>query len=244
MPTFKMPKSSTGLLLFLEQASATGKQDRDLGRPLLDEIVLNEIDDFVAEWGPQVRQLDRILAARSKEVRESREAIVVLGTYVRDAWVVEKRRITREELPAEVHRFYGMDLSGTIPRTGSRQQWMEWAQRIVDGDVDAVAAGYEPIANPSAAQVAEKLTQAKAEVQDVAMTDREYSQAQKAVASGRARAEELTYEIMDQLRFNLRREEAANRRRVMRSYGATFAYADGEQVDAEDAAPEPEGGEG
>ncbi len=181
---------------------------------------------------------DRLLATRSKEARESREALSALETYTRDTWVVEKRRIVREGLPAEVHRFYGMDLSGATPRTGSRQHWSEWAQRIVDGDADAVAAGYEPVANPSAAQVAEKLAQAKAEAQDVAMADREYDQAQKAVSDGRARAEELAYEVMDQLRFNLRREEPASQRRVMRRYGATFSYTDGEPVDPEDAASE------
>ncbi len=42
----------------------------------------------------------------------------------------------------------------------------------------------------------------------------------------------------------LKEYEPASQWGVMRSYGATFVYADGEPVDVEDAAPEPEGGEG
>jgi hypothetical protein len=241
MPQFKMPASSMGLLLLLEQASLTGKQDRDRGVPLLDDVALTAIDAFLAIWGPKARLLDQLLAARSKEARESYQAVQVLETYVRDAWIVQKRRIAREGLPAEVHRFYGMELDGSTPRAGSRQQWIEWAQRVVEGDAAAALAGYEPMANPSAVQVAAKLALARAETQDVALADRAYDEAQKAVADGRAQAEEVVYEVMDQLRFNLRRETPESQRRVMRTYGAQFSYTPGEPVDPED---EPvEGGE-
>ncbi len=242
MPKFQMPQGSMGLLLLLERVSVTAKQDRDRGVPLLDDVALTAIDTFLADWSPKVRQLDVLLAARSKETRESYEAARVLETYVRDAWAVQKRRIAREGLPAEAHRFYGMELDGTTPRAGTRQQWIEWAQRVVEGDAAAVAAGYEPIVNPSAVQVAEKLALARAEDQDVALADRTYDEAQKAVADGRAQAEELVYEAMDQLRFNLRRETPESQRRVMRTYGAQFSYAPGEPVDPEDQ-PVEGGGE-
>ncbi len=239
MPKFKMPQGNTGLLLLLERALAVGKQERDQGKPLLDPIALDEIEAFVTDWGPKVRQLDQRLAARSKESRESYEAVQVLETYVRDTWAVEKRRIAREELPAEMHRLYGMALDGTTPRVGSRQQWIEWAQRIVDGDAEAVAAGHEPLSNPSAAQVAEKLAQARSEFQDVATADREYDEAQKAVSDDRARAEELVHEAVDQLRFQLRRETPASQRRVMRRYGAEFSFAPGEPEDIVDIEEPP-----
>jgi len=238
MPKFQMPQSSTGLLLLVERALATGKQDRERGKPLLDDVVLGEMEGLIADWGPKVRHLDAVQAARGKETRESREAARVLETHVRDAWIVEKRRVARQGLPAEVHRFYGMALDGSTPRAGSRQQWLEWAQRIVAGDAAAVAAGYETIANPSATEVAEKMDLARAEADDVAMADREYDEAQKTVADGRVRAEELAHEAMDQLRFNLRRKTPESQRRVMRSYGVTFSYTPGEPMDPEDRPPE------
>ena len=231
MPKFKMPISNMDLLLFLEQAAATGIQDRDRGQPLLDDIVLTDIDTFLTDWQPKVRQLDQLLADRSKETRESEAAIHRLETYVRDAWAVEKRRIAREELPAEVHRFYGMTLDGSTPRAGSRNQWLEWGQRLIEGDAAAVAAGYTPLVNPSAAEVAEKLTTAKSEMEDVAMADRAYDEVQKTVSEERAKAEMLVHEVMDQLRFHLRRETPASQRRIMRTYGAQFIYAPGEPPD-------------
>jgi len=101
-------------------------------------------------------------------------------------------------------------------------------------DAAAVEAGHEPIRNPSAAQVADKLAQAKAEAADVVLADAEYDDALKAVSDGRARAEELVYKVMDQLRFHLRRETPASQRLAMRRYGAKFSYVPGEPVDPED----------
>jgi hypothetical protein len=221
----------------LEQCVITGGQDKERGKPLIDDVVLGNITAFLATWGPLVRQLDIKQAGRSKEVRESGSAASELETYIRDVWVVEKRRITREGLPPEVLLYYGLDMNAELPHSGTRAQLLQWGKTIVDGDAAAVAAGYEAIANPSALQVNAKLTAAQTEADQVAMRDRDFDEAQQAVSTGRARAEELIYEVMDQLRFNLRKLDAADQRRVMRSYGATFSYETGEAVDAEDAAP-------
>ena len=68
------------------------------------------------------------------------------------------------------------------------------------------------------------------------MADRAYDEAQEAVAALRGQADELIAEVMDELRFNLRRKDAPSQRRVMRTYGANFSYLKGEPRDADDVA--------
>jgi hypothetical protein len=233
MPTAKRPRSNLKLLAFLQRALTTGRQDRDQGQPLLDDATLQAIETFLADWEPKVGQLSPLLAARSQATRRSERAVRELETYVRDVRAVQKRRIARQRLPAGVYRYYGMELDGSSPRAGARQQWIVWAQQLVAGDDDAVAAGYAPSSNPSAAEVADKLALAQAELDEVALADRAYDQAQEAVAEGRARAKELTREVMAQLRFNLRRQTPESQRRVMRSYGAQFGPTPGEPVELE-----------
>ena len=240
MPTFMIATSFSGLLGMLEQSLTTGRQDKARGKPLIDDTVMSQIDAFIGPWGPQVRRVDQLMVKRSKEAREGASALSVLETYIRDVWVVQKRRILRENLPPEIMAYYGLDINAELPHSGTRAQILYWGKVIVEGDLAAAEAGYERIANPSAAQVQVKLTAAQQEADQVAMRDRDFDEAQKTVADGRATAEKLIYEVMDQLRFNLRQLDAASQRRIMRSYGATFSYAAGEAVDPEDAGGTPD----
>ncbi len=232
MPIAKPPRSDLKLAAFLKRALTTGHQDRDLGQPLLEDATLEAIETFLADWEPKVNQLGRLLAARSQTTRQSQQAIRELETYVRDVWTVQKRRIARQKLPAAVHLYYGLERDGSKPRAGSRQQWIVWAQQVIAGDAAAVAAGYEPLSNPSAAEVAEKLVQAQAELDQVALADRAYDQGQEIVAEGRAQARALAREVMAQLRFRLRHETPPSQRRVMRTYGAQFAETPGVENEA------------
>ncbi len=101
----------------------------------------------------------------------------------------------------------------------------------MQGDAEAVAAGYPPMANPSAAELQAVLETARSEVGDVAVADRAYDQAQAAVAALRAEADDWVAEVMGQLRLHLRRQEPPSQRRIMRTYGARFRYLPGEPED-------------
>jgi len=67
---------------------------------------------------------------------------------------------------------------------------------------------------------------------DVAVADRDYDIAQEVVASSRTVAEDFIQEVMDELRFALRKKDASSQRRIMRSYGATYTFVEGEPEDA------------
>jgi len=80
---------------------------------------------------------------------------------------------------------------------------------LVVGDAQAVAAGYPAMVNPSAADLNALVQAAQTEKDDVAIADREYDQAQEALAVLRVQADDFIGEVMAQLRYVLRRLDAS-----------------------------------
>ena len=222
MQYWQLPRSDTTLQSTLEQIVITGQQDRAAGRPLVSEGVLNDMAAFLADWSPKLQIIWARKAERAREVSEANAAARCLALFVRDAWEVQKRRIVREDLPRALLELYGLPLKGRIPQNVRARDWPLWAERLIHGDEVAVAQGYAPLVNPSAAEIAEKLALANQEAPESDAADRVLDEAQAAAAAGRRIARDFIQEAMDQIRFNLRRESPESVRRVMRSYGATF----------------------
>lgn len=236
MPQYQAPTSDEARLAFLETASKTATTDLAAGRKSITPETLAGVKAFVPVFRPLYEALTKTLAGRMKEVREREEARAVLDTYVRDFWEVLKRRAHRMHQPAEILAFYGLAADGNVPDITTFEQLVTLADGIVTGETSAVAAGYPAMANPSAAEVAAVLANARTQAADVPGVDRTYSEAQVAIAAQRAKADELLSDIMDDLRSSLRRFDAPTQRRIMRGYGATFTALPGEPTDP---TPEP-----
>ena len=87
--------------------------------------------------------------------------------------------------------------------------------------------------NPDVEELKEARDKAMAERGDIPIADRIYDEAQAEVEGLRPRAIELIDDIMADLRHSLRKLEEPSQRRIMRSYGATFKYYNGEPEDKE-----------
>jgi len=236
MPKYKPPRSNLGRSSFLAQALDTGTKDRTAGNNFISQESLDNITNLLPSLEIAVSQVGSRLSVRAKEIRERASAVGKTKRYLRDLWVVLKRRVERLEQPAEVLTYYQLPLDGLTPNPTAQDEWLMLAEQVVKGDDRAVLAGYPPMTNPSAAELAEVLAAAKKESHDVAMADREYDQAQETMAALRPQAAELIAEVMAELRFNLRKKDAPSQRRIMRSYGAHFSYLKGEP-------PDPDNGE-
>jgi len=238
MPFFVAPHSDEARLAFLEKTEATATQDQAAGNSLLSAELLSEIHEFLTVFTDKVKALTETLGARIKETREAQQSIDLLTIYLRDLWEVLKRRVTRLNQPAEILTYYQLPLDGIIPKPASRDEWLKLADLVVAGEATAVAKGYPPMQNPSVDELKVVLATTRKEISEIAPADRTYDAAQQAVAALRPKADELISEIMDELRFKLRRRDASGQRRVMRSYGANFKYLPGEPI--EDITTPPE----
>lgn len=239
MPTYEAPRGDVQRLAFLQSAYNAGVKDRSSGNHYLSAELLAQINTLLPAYQGAYEKVSSQLSQRTKEVRERNEAVAVLQTYVRDFWEVLRRRVARLNQPAEVLQFYQLPLDGTNPSLTTYSEWLNMGQLIVRGETAAVAAGYPAMSNPTAAEVQTMLTRAQAEADDVSGADRAYDTAQELVAGLRPQADELVQEVMDELRFQLRKKDAAGQRRIMRTYGATFRYLPGEPEEIEEATPTP-----
>ena len=240
MPDYVAPRSDADRLLYLKSTLDMGRKDRQAGLACVDQATLDTVEGLIVKFDPAYLALNAKLGQRVKETEGKTNALADLQTIVRDFWEVSKRMVARKKLSSALLAYYGLAQDGSVPKSAAETSWLDFAASLVKGDADAVAAGYPAMSNPSAAEVAAQLVLAQAEFNQVGTTDRAYDTAQEAVSTLRPQADALIQEVMEQLRFNLRKKDEASQRRIMRTYGAKFTYASGETPD-EDAggAPEP-----
>ncbi|NKQ35550.1 MAG: hypothetical protein HF973_08040 [Chloroflexi bacterium] len=112
---------------------------------------------------------------------------------------------------------------------------------LIQGDAAAVAAGFPAVVNPSVTELQTALAAAETAVNDIALYDRAYDDAQKSLADLRPQADDLCQRIVSELRFTLYNLDPASQRRVMRTYGARYRLRPGEALDGDlpgDVVPE------
>ncbi|MCB8982333.1 MAG: hypothetical protein H6659_00750 [Ardenticatenaceae bacterium] len=222
MPAYYKPRNDLARVAFLRQAARTAQLDAAAGDAYLSQSLIDQADAAAQALSAAQLTADSCLSQRSREVEQRNEALQKLAYYVRDFWEVARRRMRRLEQPDAVLTFYGLHLDGATPNPSRAEEWLLIAAHVVQGESQAVAAGYPPMSNPSAAELTAVLETAQTAVSRVTTADRAYDQAQEALAAQRAQADRLIAEMMTELRFALRRHDAPSQRRILRNYGATF----------------------
>jgi hypothetical protein len=231
MPQYTNPTSHTDRLIFLRRSLATGLVDRADGRDHVSQATLDAVSALIAPYASALGALPLAKSNRSKEVREAARSMGSLKLHVRDLWDGLKRRTRRMGHPAEVLQHYGLPINGRVVNPTTHDAWLQWGQRCVDGDAAAVAGGYPPMSNPTAADVAAALAIARSDRDDVAEADRTLDLAQAQLMALVPQAESLIVDVMDELRFNTRKLSFPSQRRIQRTYGARFRLLRDERPD-------------
>jgi hypothetical protein len=233
MAIFQEPTNDEARLGFHKRALVTAASDKEAGKSYLSEETINNLTEFIPVFEAAIKKINDSLSKRTVEVHEGSEALEHMKTVIRDFWEVIRRRVNRMEQPAGVLTYYELPLSGITPRLTNIEQWFVMADKIIDGDARAVDAGYPAMENPDAEELKEARDKALAERRDIPIADRVYDDAQAEVEGLRPRAIELIEDVMADLRHSLRKLDEPSQRRIMRSYGATFKYNNGEPEDEE-----------
>lgn len=234
MPYFTQPNSDADRLAFLKHALTSSRNRRAAAKAELSLDTETGLAAFVPQFESAFDATTSAHSARIRETRQRREALEKLALYVRDLWAVLRRHVRRLDEAPEIYTYYRLPLDGTTLKPTRQADWLGIATDVVRGDAEAVAAGYPPMANPSAAEVAAVLAAAQLEAHQADMADRTLDQAQEAIALLRGDADQWVSDIMAELRFVLRRKSPASQRRIMRTYGATFGYFSGEKIDPDE----------
>ena len=228
MSKYIKPQGNKSRSVFIIKAATTAQQDKAQGKHYISDATLAVLIALIPIFQEKLLALNNTLSGREKEIREKNAALAILERYVRDLWEVLKRRVIRLNQPAEVLTFYELPLSGEVPKITKQEEWLLIAREVIDGDADAVTAGYPAMVNPSAAELTTVFQNAFLEDSQVAPADRAYDDAQAEMAEQAQQADAVIEEVMAELRFNLRNLDAPSQRRIMRSYGARFITLPGE----------------
>jgi len=234
MPFYVPPTSDLNRLRFLQRTVTSTTADLLAGDEYLSSSTLANVTALAVEFETALNAISSTQRTRSNEALQRAEAIAELSAAVRDLWAVLRRRVRRLKQPANVLLFYGLPIDGDTPNPTTQDDWLPIAQEVINGDAEAVADGFPPMSNPSAVELQLLLDVATAEAGEADASDRIYDKAQATVADLRVKVSKMIDDIMAELRFRLRDEERASQRRIMRTYGATFSYLEGETVDPDD----------
>ncbi len=234
MPNYVPPKTDTERLNFLRTAAQTAAIDYANSVEYISRDNFLELEAFLPQFDEAFLDVAETFGQHNKEVEEREEALDRLKQVIDDMWEVVRRRVRRQNEPVGVLRFYYLEPDGSEPNPDALAGWFELAEKIIAGDADAIAAGYAAAVCPSADELTDALAAARKEAADVVPADEAHDRAQTAIDALRAQANELIADVMEELRFHLRKEEASSQRRVMRTYGAHFTYNPGDPRDMDD----------
>ncbi|MCA9934065.1 MAG: hypothetical protein H6662_16275 [Ardenticatenaceae bacterium] len=234
MPYLLPPKTDTQRLNFLRTAAQSTALDYGNKLEYISLDTFKELEAFLPQFDEAFLDVANTFGELDREVVERDEALDKLKQYLDDMWEVVRRRVARNGEPVGVLRFYYLEPDGTEPQPDSLEGWFDLAEKVIAGDGDAAEAGYDTAVCPTTAELQAVLDAARREAADVVPADEAYDRAQAAIEAMRAQANELIDDVLDELRFHLRKEEAASQRRIMRTYGAKFGYRPGEPRDMDD----------
>lgn len=240
MAVYVVPQGDAVRLFCLKCMLDMGRKDRQAGLNFVEAATLDAVESLIARFEPAYRNLNSRLGQRIKETEGKVTALGELQAGVRDFWEVGKRMVARKKLSTALLAYYGLGQDGGVPRSAAETSWLDFGANIVKGDAEAIAAGYPAMSNPSAVEIADLLARAQLEANQVGGTDRALDTAQETVSLMRPEVDALIHEVMEQLRYTLRKKDEPSQRRIMRTYGAKFSYLPGETPDPEDAGGTPD----
>nr|WP_319400010.1 hypothetical protein [uncultured Carboxylicivirga sp.] len=226
MPEIQFPQSDNARSQFLKKCINTlaANSVEKATLVMVPPEVIDKANVLLPQFDQKLSVVNSLLSQRSKEVSEKQVSLDALNVWLRDFWEVLRRRTSRLNHSAQVLTHYYLPLSGATPELSKQKDMLDIAQRVVDGDATAVLAGYPAMINPSASELKEVLDKAWKEVGDVPMADEVYDKAQEEIAGLRVQMDDIIREIYEYLNFNLRKKDAASKRRILQNYGFTYRY--------------------
>lgn len=234
MPQYFAPQSDISRLTFMSRAIKTAEATLLEGTQRVPAPLLAEMTAHYAAYRAAYDAAEAALSRRKTETAESAAAMGRLQMFVSHLWTSVYNRAQRENYPVGQLGYYKLNSDGSRPTPTRREEWLEIATSVVAGDAQAVAAGYPPAVNPSAAEVQAVLTTAVAESNDVPIADAAYDAAQAAVDALRAKADSLIKATRAAIIYSTYDMDPSSQRRVLRNYGSVYRYLSGETVDAGD----------
>ncbi|MCB8983860.1 MAG: hypothetical protein H6659_08555 [Ardenticatenaceae bacterium] len=238
MSRYVKPFSDETRLRTLTMLYDKGLRDSQNNIAYLQADTLTQLGTLSAAFTAALTTSQTLQSERMQAVAAANTAVADLVQSMRRIWSAVKWRKKREDQPAAIFLYYQLPGNGCNPAIHRQADWLLTAQRMIQGEAEAVSAGYEPLVEPTMAELQTLLMAATLATQKRDDLKTAYESAHLALIDIRQQVDEGIGQSMDELRLALRQLPASSRRNVMRTYGAYFSPQPGER-DEEEAAPTP-----
>lgn len=222
MPVTIYPRNDEKRLTSGQSALNSNTNDAEKGKRYLMPQTANRLSAAVMKFEELIKTSETFISDRMKEVREKNDALTTLDMYIRHSWHSVKMRVERNGEPLEILKNYGLPLSGLLPNNSISPELTVTADKILTGNTKSVESGYPSMVNPTAEEMQAVNEIAKKELADVDPADAAVDEASAELAAIRSEIDQVLRDVVMDLNYNLRYEEEASRRRIMRRYGVEF----------------------
>lgn len=222
MAYVEYPSNNNSRSLFLKTCFSSVAEDESSGSAVLGSKTINLVAKLNEEFHGILKQLELSSTNRAHEVEEKSSAMNRADLFLHHFWIGAKNKAIREEYPPSYLTYFAIPLSGIIPRTNATPAIFPLIDTVIQGEMDAVAAGYAPMANPTVEELKAVKAAAEKEVSDVSIADKAVDSDSAELAAIREEVDKLARDIVLEFRFLLRDEDESSQRRIMRKYGVVF----------------------
>lgn len=144
-------------------------------------------------------------------------------TYISQFIQVFNMGVARGKYPASHRAYYQLNVSSdSVPTLNSYQDVALWGENIETGDAARVAAGGEPMTNPSAAEVKAAMDDFIAKNNNQSMLKDAYDLQQEAVYALNEEADRVIKKVWDEVETFYNEEENSSKRRKCREWGVVY----------------------
>ena len=227
---------------FLEKLIAAAEKDAAAGRVLVAGNLVNQARNLLADYGQRTEDLQDGYAERMRLVAARNVTRKKLTTTIRHFWANVRFRALREDSDNWSVQKYKLHVNQPAPKITRHDQWIAAAKELIAGEAKVVAAGAEPMANPSAAQLTNLLTEIQALDDELLAHQAILADLRTQINTERNRVLALYAKIARYMRYSLDYLSAAQRREEMRRYG--FLFQTNGTLDSSPAANDGEVGGG
>lgn len=224
------PTNNIARSLFLKTCSSSIAEDETAGTPVLGTKTINLVVKLNEEFHAILKEAEQSATSRAHEVTEKNSAMDRADLFLHHLWIGVKNKAIREGYPAAYLTYFGLPLSGIIPKTNATSAIFPMIDKTIEGEAQAVAAGYAPMAHPTIEELKAVKEIAEKELSDVSVADKAVDAHSTQLSAIREKVDKLAKDIVLEFRFLLRDEDESSQRRIMRKYGIVFK-TDSESAD-------------
>ena len=232
MASRKLPNSIPTLLKAILAAIFKWNFTSDPADQPFDAVMKGQLDTMKTDLEKEVGERDVAKGDQTDATKAYETAKDTLGLYVSHFFQVFNFGVARGDYSPGERSYFGMDANQEqLPDLDDEANLEFWANKVVSGDADRVAAGKVAMTNPTAADVALKITD-YTNAKGAQTTLKDATQQEQADVNALYQpAKLLVTDVWDTVEFFFRKLDKPTLRRRAREWGVVYINNPGEPVE-------------